>query len=238
MENKINVAKLLKDCPKGIKLYSPLCGDCELYNINDQTIRIKVSNKDVIIDLYHDGKYCPNGEIMIFPKGKTTWDGFQRPFKDGDILAHGDTIFIYNGVENNLNYNTYVIIDIYGAFAINIPSKKYNTRFATEEEKQKLFDAIKANGYKWNAKTKTLEKLDSSNINVNALKPFDKVLVRDHSDCIWRADFYSHYEQNQQYRYVCTCCIYRQCIPYNEETANLVGTTNDCPDKYKTWKDE
>ena len=32
-------------------------------------------------------------------------------------------------------------------------------RFATDEEKQKLFDAIKTNGYKWNAETKTLEKL-------------------------------------------------------------------------------
>jgi NTP pyrophosphatase (non-canonical NTP hydrolase) len=35
----------------------------------------------------------------------------------------------------------------------------YVERFATEEEKQKLFDAIKANGYKWNAETKTLDKL-------------------------------------------------------------------------------
>lgn len=32
-------------------------------------------------------------------------------------------------------------------------------RLATEEEKQKLFDAIKANGYRWNDETKTLEKL-------------------------------------------------------------------------------
>lgn len=32
-------------------------------------------------------------------------------------------------------------------------------RLATEEEKQKLFDAIKENGYKWNSETKTLEKL-------------------------------------------------------------------------------
>ena len=36
---------------------------------------------------------------------------------------------------------------------------KTNLRLATEEEKQKLFDAIKTNGYCWNAETKTLEKL-------------------------------------------------------------------------------
>ena len=33
-----------------------------------------------------------------------------------------------------------------------------NMRLATEEEKEKLFKAIKDNGYKWNAETKTLEK--------------------------------------------------------------------------------
>lgn len=30
MENKINIAEILKDCPKRTKLYSPLCGDCVL----------------------------------------------------------------------------------------------------------------------------------------------------------------------------------------------------------------
>ena len=27
---KINIAELLKDCPKGMELYSPLCGECKL----------------------------------------------------------------------------------------------------------------------------------------------------------------------------------------------------------------
>ena len=35
----------------------------------------------------------------------------------------------------------------------------YSIRFATEEEKEKLFDSLKANGYKWNPETKTLDKL-------------------------------------------------------------------------------
>jgi hypothetical protein len=44
--------------------------------------------------------------------------------------------------------------------AIDLECNDYHVaRLATEEEKQKLFDAIKANGYKWNAETKTLEKL-------------------------------------------------------------------------------
>lgn len=37
--------------------------------------------------------------------------------------------------------------------------KKHELRLATEEEKEKLFQAIKDNGYKWNPETKVLEKL-------------------------------------------------------------------------------
>ena len=48
---------------------------------------------------------------------------------------------------------------IYNKSTLIALNENCNVRFATEEEKHKLFDAIKANGYKWNAETKTLEKL-------------------------------------------------------------------------------
>lgn len=41
----------------------------------------------------------------------------------------------------------------------DIALKEEDIVFATEEEKQKLFKAIKDNGYKWNEQTKTLEKV-------------------------------------------------------------------------------
>ena len=50
-------------------------------------------------------------------------------------------------------------IDCIGFPSYLIKDNIVNIRFATSEERQKLFDAIKANGYKWNAETKTLEKL-------------------------------------------------------------------------------
>lgn len=158
MENKINIAEILKDCPKGMKLYSPLCGECTLYDVNDYNIRISTPNKDTLICLYHDGRYCANGEIMLFPKGKTTWEGFQRPFVDGDILATKNGLFIgIVKIENGVQQSAYVAIN-----GINDLSRNISYRFerlATEEEKQKLFQSIKDNGYKWNSKTKTLEKL-------------------------------------------------------------------------------
>lgn len=65
-------------------------------------------------------------------------------------------------------------------------------RIATEEEKDKLFQAIKDNGYRWNEETKTLEKLTPDKFDITNLKPFDKVLARDTNRQIWIADLFSH----------------------------------------------
>jgi hypothetical protein len=61
-------------------------------------------------------------------------------------------------------------------------------------------------------------------------KPFDKVLVRNSSSCCWSAEFFSSKFHNMFY---CIGGNYAQCIPYNKETEHLVGTNQDCPDKYK-----
>lgn len=54
-------------------------------------------------------------------------------------------------------------------------------------------------------------------------KPFDQVLVRDEDEDIWRAMHYSHYDAQRNVHY-CTRAYWIQCIPYNENTAHLVGT--------------
>ena len=35
----------------------------------------------------------------------------------------------------------------------------------------------------------------------------------------------------------CITGAYMQCIPYNEDTKHLLGTTNDCPEYYKWWEE-
>lgn len=64
-------------------------------------------------------------------------------------------------------------------------------------------------------------------------KPFDQVLVRDYDDDPWRAMHYSHFN-NEQQRHYCASSYWNQCIPYNEETAHLLGTTNPYG-KTKKW---
>ena len=69
------------------------------------------------------------------------------------------------------------------------------------------------------------------------LKPFDKVLVRNDNDT-WQVEFFSHICQHEPKGW-CQCPgdIYYFCIPYNDETKHLVGTTEEAPEFYKYWED-
>ena len=71
--------------------------------------------------------------------------------------------------------------------------------------------------------------------DVNTLHPFDKVLTRCDDSEKWGIDLFGYFDN--LYKGVCCLDAYLQmCIPYNEETKHLIGTTNDCPDYYKWWE--
>ena len=200
----MNIAEILKDCPKGTKLYSPLCGECTLYDVNDYNIRINTPNKDTLICLYHDGRYCSNGEIMLFPKGKTTWDGFVPPckFKEGDRIVHKAN-----------KESPFTITEITDT------SYKGGYRYEVLIEQQDNFELVP-------------DKFD-----ISLLKPFDKILVRTKGfQDTWIATFFSH-KDDYEFTSFWTASgkNYQQCIPYNDDTKHLLGTTNDCDEYYKTW---
>lgn len=71
------------------------------------------------------------------------------------------------------------------------------------------------------------------------LKPFDKVLVRDKGFIRWRCTFYSHLREDNEtmYKYVTAYNIYKYCIPYNDNTKHLVGTSDEAPEYYRYWED-
>lgn len=148
---------------------------------------ILINSKVGYIKLTKYGQYfdSENAKCVIFPKGKTTWDDFVPPykFKDGDILSNGISISIHNGYEGEYYYGCYVAIgniDLPNYF-VNRENNKYvtkeNIRLATEEEKQKLFDAIEANGYKWNPETKTLEMLPKFKVG-------DRIVHKENNACV------------------------------------------------------
>lgn len=159
MNENLNLVEILKDYPKGMELYSPIYGLGILTKVTNR-IHVKFPKEHNVKCFRPDGKVSEDGEIMLFPKGKTTWEGFQRPFKDGDVIVWDNRaicLFSCNRYGNIISH-----------FSIHISSKLISEnvfygfgteRFATEEEKQLLFNAIKENGYEWNAENKTLEKL-------------------------------------------------------------------------------
>ena len=69
----------------------------------------------------------------------------------------------------------------------------------------------------------------------NTFHPFDNVLVRDSVCYSWNAVPFSHINVKRQA--VCCGVSWEQCIPYNEETKDLVNTNEDCPEYYRWWEE-
>lgn len=175
---KINVAELLKDCSKGMELDCTTWENVTFEEVRNNTIIIRRNNKEPYYNKAYLNQYgcCTNysdEKCRIFPKGKTTWEGFVPPvdFKDGDIVVCGESrlseyvsIFKSNKTDNAFYYHAmYPLYSQRKTFKADDWALNINIRLATEEEKQKLFQAIKDNGYNWNEKTKTLEKLQVTN---------------------------------------------------------------------------
>lgn len=69
------------------------------------------------------------------------------------------------------------------------------------------------------------------------LKPFDRVLVRDNCQH-WCCDLFSHIVKKEPtYHYLCVGSEFEYCIPYNDDTKHLVGTTEEAPEFYRYWED-
>ena len=66
------------------------------------------------------------------------------------------------------------------------------------------------------------------------LQPFDKVLVRDNLEENWIVNLFGFIDKDNNC--ICSAFYWDTCIPYNEETKHLLGTSDDCPEYYKWWE--
>lgn len=71
----------------------------------------------------------------------------------------------------------------------------------------------------------------------NTLQPFDRVLVRDSWSDKWKCQFFSRILKDDDYPYACINCNYGYCVPYNDETKQLAGTSGEAPEYYRYWED-
>jgi hypothetical protein len=157
----------------------------------------------------------------------------QHEFKNGDIAFadygnRQDVFIVSDKTDLYEGYSSFISLDLRGLTL----SMGYRTcffkknlcelRLATEEEKQQLFDALAKEGKHWDAEKEMIVDLKPK----VEFKPFDKVVVRDKEDLVWFADLFSHIDKENN-RFACVGNFWNVCLPYNEETAKLIGTTNN-----------
>ena len=160
----------------------------------------------------------------------------QPEFKDGDIVFmkgikawyYANCIFILrseykDGDKRAFYYAFYNTDDKFTIAEYGNTRVHYSLRPATDSEKQQLFDALAKKGKAWDAEKKQIVDLKPK----CEFKPFDKVLGRNEKGDVWEAELFSHYKEKSRYPFRCIGFSRKYCIPYNKETAHLLGTTDD-----------
>lgn len=164
---------------------------------------------------------------------------FQPEFMDGDIAFadygnRQDVFIVSDKTDLSEGYSSFISLDLssltlsMGCRTSFFKKDLCKLRLATEEEKQQLFDALAKEGKAWDAEKKQIVDLKPK----VEFKPFDKVLCRNSKDDTWEADFFARLtrkeiDYTQSGKYLCVGDLWMYCIPYNEETAHLLGTTDE-----------
>ena len=186
-----------------------------------QTSDFNKANKEDAQEYIHKIEKILGGKLNL-----ETLEIEKPEFKDGDIvMSDSGTIVLVRGISltRKIYYHAYMrneyiyINQVEGEFFSRISRIK---RFATDSEKQQLFDALAKKGKTWDSEKKAIVDLKPK----VELKPFDKVLVRDSQSDKWRVNLFGYIDKDEYYH--CAFANWVYCIPYagNE---HLLGTTKD-----------
>lgn len=168
MEENINIAKILENAPKGLKLYSPICGECELRCVDEHLITV-VDCEDGMYNFDAYGKKSDNGERLLFPsKGRRTWDNWQKllfPQSIGSVIFCSPYRGSYKGgyflITSKTNATTAKVLgddekeDLYYLYLC-----WGDNRYATREETDMFFEELKRNRFQWNEELKLIEAIE------------------------------------------------------------------------------
>lgn len=155
----------------------------------------------------------------------------QPKFKDGDILvaekdAYYDKVIFIAKISDDVSSMALIAPEEEG-YEVHYQDYKFfsnrTLRLATDSEKQQLFDALAKEGKAWDADKKVLVDLPKK----CEFKAFDKVMVRDSKDEVWRPAFFWREHSNGSEYVILSGEIYNYCIPYNDQTKHLLGTTDE-----------
>ena len=259
MNENINLCEILKDCPRGTKLYSATLGKVKLEKIvNESIFPILVSDKDNTMESFtSDGQILRyRGECTLFPsKDQRDWSKFTAPWYKKEKM---DTIA---QIEKQRDKDKDKLIQELGKYKvkytqevlekyINSMNNKNNERlrkttiaflkdFAEQgyENAVECIDWLEKQREQEEHKFKVGDKLIQNKFDPKTLQPFDKVLILDTYD-VWQIELFSHIRgMKTDLWYQCLNDYYSICIPYNDETKHLVGTTDEAPEYYRYWED-
>lgn len=185
------------------------------------TANYSLASKEEALEFIKSVEEINNGKL-----NRETLEIEKSEFKDGDIVVYGKSVAICQKIyKHTLSF--YVSLnEMFGLLFNDEVESSEEYRFATEKEKQQLFSALEKEGKAWDSDKKQIVDLNPK----VELKPFDKVVVFDELAKKWECSMFSHYSKNYEDKEVITCiggCTYFKVLPFNEETAKLVGTTNN-----------
>ena len=108
MEQELIIAEILRDKPHGIKLYSPIFGDCTFCYVKDESSDICVRRPYNEVSYFNfDGVYHTGGECLLFPSKKMQdWNKFA--WKKGDVLVNENNAHIIFEKFSNDTYTTFI----------------------------------------------------------------------------------------------------------------------------------
>ena len=148
---------------------------------------------------------------------------------------------------------TFVQINDVGVFPIVLSAKSFSNSNISLRSNGKMYDIKEAECLLYPSKyqrdwskfvrfwdKKSVDKPVTEKFDPKTLHEWDKILVRKvHSPfniSPWSCEYFSYINPNTPHLVNGIASRYEICIPYNDETKHLRGTTDDCPEYYKWWK--
>lgn len=169
METKINITTILKDKPKGTKLYSTVHGKCTFKSITDEIFKINFCTSKFGLTqtgecvLIKFGNMFDGGECVVFPsKEMRDWSKFA--WKRGDVLINDAGYKIFFDKWENDDYTRF-----FGSVKVHCYDTEDYT-LASKEEAQEFIKSIeKTYGGKLNLETLEIEKSEFKDGDIVAL---------------------------------------------------------------------
>lgn len=242
----MNIAEILKHKPEGTKLYDYLYDKVvEFDGITTEggTVIWCKRIRDYNVTVHHSYskvgtmRDCEEGlQILLPSKEMRDWSKFA--WERGDILKSDGNMFCFFDKFSDDSYTCFEAKYMRynradGVFIAPEVTKEsvedWYEKASPEEAREYIKEVEKTFNGKFNMETlevvpnKPTEPTEPTKPTEPKFKPFDKVVVRIGS--IWYADIFSHKCGDESYQCVGGC--YDKVLPYNEETAKLIGTRED-----------